>query len=134
MTRRSIRTWLAPLGAAAVIGSGLAFTAGPLGVWRGRVWLVGLVVLGLPVIWRTLWGVLHGRFAADLVASLAILVAALMPDPLPGLVVVLMQTGGEALETYAAGRASRAVAALEAEAPRLALRLQGRAPEEIPAD
>ncbi|MBK7924792.1 MAG: heavy metal translocating P-type ATPase [Gemmatimonadetes bacterium] len=134
MTRRSIRIWLAPLGAAAVIGSGLAFTAGPLGVWRDRVWLVGLVVLGLPVIWRTLWGVLHGRFAADLVASLAILVAALMQDPLPGLVVVLMQTGGEALETYAAGRASRAVSALEAEAPRLALRLRGRATEEIPAD
>jgi P-type E1-E2 ATPase len=40
-----------------------------------------------------------------------------------GLIVVLMQTGGEALERYAEGRASQAVRELEAAAPRLAHRL-----------
>ncbi|HMV30986.1 MAG TPA: HAD-IC family P-type ATPase, partial [Gemmatimonadales bacterium] len=134
MNRRITRTWLAPLAAVAVIACGLALSAGPLGVWAGRVWMGGLALLGLPVVWRTVRGALRGHFAADLVASLAVLTALLLQDPLPGLVVVLMQTGGEALETYAAGRASRAVAALEAEAPRLALRLQGRATEQIPAD
>jgi heavy metal translocating P-type ATPase len=123
-----------PLTTLLVILVGLAFQAGPSPVWAGRVWLIGLLALGLPVVWRTAVGALRGRFAADLVASLAILTAVVLQHPLPGLVVVLMQTGGEALEQYAAGRASRAVEELEAAAPRRANRLRGTAVEEIPAE
>ena len=54
---------------------------------------------------------------------LAIVGALLLGEPLAGLVVVLMQTGGEALERFAEGRASAAVRALEAAAPREAHRL-----------
>jgi heavy metal translocating P-type ATPase len=86
--------------------------------WRDRVWLVGLLVTGLPVAWRTLRGMLRGEFAADVVAMLAIVGALLLGQPLAGLVVVLMQTGGEALDAYAVARASNAVEALEADAPR----------------
>jgi heavy metal translocating P-type ATPase len=64
-----------------------------------------------------------GRFAADLVAMLAIITSLLLREPLAGLLVVLMQTGGEALEGYAQGRASEAVRELEAAAPRLAHRI-----------
>jgi heavy metal translocating P-type ATPase len=67
--------------------------------------------------------VFAGRFAADLVAMLAIVAALLLGEPLAGLIVVLMQTGGEALERYAQGRASLAVRELEAAAPRVAHRL-----------
>ena len=49
--------------------------------------------------------------------------ALFLGQPLAGLIVVLMQTGGEALERYAEGRASRAVRELEAAAPRLAHRV-----------
>ncbi|MBK8006180.1 MAG: hypothetical protein IPK12_20305 [Gemmatimonadetes bacterium] len=108
--------WHAPLAALAVILSGLALRAGPLAVW-GRVWMAGLVLLGARVVWQTVRGMLRGQFAADLVASLAIVTALVLWQPLAGMVVVLMQTGGEALDQYAARRASRAVAALEAEAP-----------------
>ena len=62
---------------------------------------------------------------------LAIITAALLATPLPGLIVVLMQTGGEALERYAEGRASEAVRALEEAAPRLARRLTGTGEEEV---
>lgn len=134
MTRGRTSAWIAPLAATAVLISGLALRVGPLGVWGDRVWLAGLVLLGSPVVLRTLWGAFRGRFAADLVATLAILTAVVLDQPLPGLVVVLMQTGGEALESYAAGRASRAVAALEAEAPRLAWRLEGERAVEVPAE
>lgn len=105
----------------------LAGAAAPLFVpadpWRARVWLLGLVVTGLPVAWRTFRGLVRGEFAADVVAMLAILGALLLGQPLAGLVVVLMQTGGEALDAYAVARASNAVEALEADAPSTAHRL-----------
>lgn len=87
------------------------------------IWLLGLVLTGAPVLWQTLRGMLHGRFAADIVAGLAIITAIILNEPLPGLVVVLMQTGGESLERYAEGRASAAVRALEEEAPTIAHRI-----------
>ena len=128
------RAAAAPLATLLVFLVGLALWAGPNRVWGDRVWTAGLIVLGLPVAWRTVRGALRGQFAADLVASLAIVTAILLEHPIPGLVVVLMQTGGEALERYAAGRASRAVAELEAAAPRRANRLRGREVEEIASD
>ena len=65
------------------------------------LWSVGLAVTGLPVVWRALRGVAAGHFAADLVAMLAIVAALLLGQPLAGLSVVLVQSGGEALEPYA---------------------------------
>jgi heavy metal translocating P-type ATPase len=73
-------------------------------------------------------------FAADIVAALAIVTAFLLGQPIAGLVIVLMQTGGEALEQYAADRASRAVEELEAAAPRTAHRMTAGEPEEIEVD
>lgn len=82
-----------------------------------------LVVTGAPLVWRTLVGMAQGDFAADVVASMAIVAAVALGQPIPGLVVVLMQRGGELLEHRAAGRASRAVELLEQSAPRTAHRL-----------
>ena len=65
--------------------------------WAGTFMLVALVALGAPVILRTLGGLLRGQFAADVVAMLAIATAIVLREPLAGLVIVLMQTGGEAL-------------------------------------
>lgn len=98
------------------------------------VWSAGLVVTGLPVVWSTLRGVASGHFAADLVAMLAIVAALLLGEPLAGLIVVLMQTGGEALERYAEGRASEAVRELEAAAPRLAHRVHTGGTEDVEAE
>lgn len=95
--------------------------------------MVGLVLAGAPVVWRTVRGVVARRFAADLVAALAMVAAVLLRDPFPGLIVVLMQTGGEALERYAQGRASEAVRELEAAAPTLAHRLSETGLEDVPA-
>lgn len=96
------------------------------------LWLAGLLLVGLPVLWRTGRGVIRGRWAADLVAALAILFAMVLRQPFAGLVIVLMQTGGEALEAYAVGRASAAVRQLEAAAPRIAHRLIGEAVQDVP--
>lgn len=85
-----------------------------------KLWLSGTVLAGMPLVWRTLLHVVHGRFATDIIASLSIIGAVLLDQPLAGLVIVLMQSGGEALERYAEGRASQAVRALEMAAPRIA--------------
>jgi heavy metal translocating P-type ATPase len=86
------------------------------------------------VVWRTIRGVAAGRFAADLVAMLAIVGALALGEPLAGLIVVLMQTGGEALERYAEGRASDAVRELESAAPTLAHRVVAGGVEDIAAE
>jgi len=104
------------------------------GVWADRILLLGLLVTGLPVAGRTFRGILQGKFAADVVAMLAIVGAVLLGQPLAGLVVVLMQTGGEALDAYAVARASNAVAALEADAPRTAHRVRDERIQDIPAE
>jgi heavy metal translocating P-type ATPase len=65
---------------------------------------------------------------------LAIVAALALGNPLPGLVVVLMQTGGEALERYAQGRASEAVRELEAASPSIAHRVTPGGAEDVPAE
>ena len=89
-------------------------------LWPDRIWLAALVVTGAVVVTGTIRGALHGQWASDVVATLAIVTAAVMNQPLAGLIVVVMQTGGEALERYAEGRASRAVQQLEADRPEVA--------------
>ncbi|MDH4348660.1 MAG: heavy metal translocating P-type ATPase [Gemmatimonadota bacterium] len=123
-----------PLATLLVLVIGLALRVGPMAHLSHPVLMAGLVLLGLPVVWQTVRGAIAGRFASDLVATLAITGAAILEQPLPGLVVVLMQTGGESLEHFAAGRASRAVEELEARAPRRANRKRGAVVEEIPAE
>jgi heavy metal translocating P-type ATPase len=98
------------------------------------LWSAGLTLTGVPVVWQTLRGLFRGRFAADLVAMLAIIAALFLREPLAGLIVVLMQTGGEALERYAQGRASDAVRELEALAPRLAHRVTSSGVEDVAAE
>ena len=119
-----------------VIGAGLLLRAAGDRALGGGIWLAGLVLAGAPLVWRTLRGVAKGQFASDIVATLAIVGAVLLGEPVAGLVVVLMQSGGEALERYAEGRASAAVRALEQDAPRIAHRLRdaGSALDDVVVD
>src|SRR5687767_6369774 len=84
------------------------------------IWLLGLLVAGFPVVWRSVAAMRQGKFATDFVASASIVTAALLSEPLAGLIIVLMQTGGESLERLAERRASTALRELERAAPRIA--------------
>ncbi len=124
-----------PAAAAVVLLAGLLAGAFPdFPVTRHLLWSAGLYLLGIPLLFRTARGLLQGRFSADLVAGLAILTAMLLNQPFAGLVIVLMQTGGEGLEHYAERRASAAVRALEAEAPRIAHRREAGRLEDVSVD
>lgn len=96
--------------------------------------LVVLVVTGAPIVWRTLRNALERRFATDIVATLSIVTAIALRQPVAGLVIVLMQTGGEMLERFAARRASRALEELEDARPQIAHRLRGDEIEDIAAE
>jgi len=96
------------------------------------VFLATLVVCGGPLIWQTLSGIAHGRFAADIVAMLAIVTALVIGQYFAGVVIAFMQSGGEALERYAMGRASSSLEALLARAPKVGLRMRDGQVEEVP--
>src|SRR5581483_1226881 len=95
------------------------------------IWLVTLAIGGVPVLWQTARGISKGNFASDIVASIAIIAALVLHDAFPGVVIVLMQTGGKALEDYAFGRASSSLDALLGRSPRIARRLSGDAIEDV---
>ena len=132
MAERSPRLWLLipSLTLLTLATGGVIALVGDAGGAR-RLLFIGLVLLGLPLIARTIVGAFRGRFAADIVAALAVGTAIVLQEPLAGLVVVLMQTGGEALEKYAEGRASAALRMLEDAAPRIAHRVRDGNSEDV---
>lgn len=121
---------LAALGALAVT----ALLFGIRSPWDHDAGVTLLVLTGVPLVWRTVRSMLRRHFASDVVATLAIVTAIVLQQPIAGLVIVLMQSGGEMLERYAEGRASAAVRELEMQAPQRATRLRAGATEEIAAD
>ncbi len=82
-----------------------------------------LLIGGAPLVWTTFRGIIRGRFASDIVALLAIMTAILMQEAFAGIIIVLMQSGGEALENYSLRRASSSLDQLLSRAPRLAQRM-----------
>jgi heavy metal translocating P-type ATPase len=67
----------------------------------------------------------RGQFGLDIVAALAMAGALAVGENLAAAVVALMYAGGQALESYADGRAKREMTALLARAPRTAVRHRG---------
>ena len=132
---RFLRKYPVPVATLAAIAAG--FVAGLPGNgdrWRSVTWTAGLVVCGAPLVFRTVVGMLHGRFAADVVATLAILTSLALGQPVVGLVIVLMQSGGEALEGLAEGRATDALRALQDGAPGQVNRVRDGVVEVVNAD
>ena len=110
---------------------------GGIAVWFQRpdvsewIWFATLILGGWPIVLQTIRGMLRGQFASDIVAMLAIVTAILLGQAFAGAVVVLMQSGGEAIEAYGLRRASSSLTALLQRAPRLARRKMENQMEEI---
>ena len=105
-----------------------AFRAPELARW---VFLGTLLTGGGTLVLQTVRGMLRGRFAADIVAMLAILGALALGQYFAGAIIALMQSGGEALERYAMGRASQSLEALLARAPKVGHRFRGEQVEDV---
>ncbi|WP_081736917.1 heavy metal translocating P-type ATPase [Arthrobacter sp. MA-N2] len=75
----------------------------------------------------------RGRWGIDLLAVMAIVSTLLVGEYIASLIIVLMLTGGDALEEFAHGRATRELKALLERAPRTAHReTPGKPVEEVP--
>ncbi|MFD5600530.1 heavy metal translocating P-type ATPase [Leucobacter sp. NPDC058333] len=107
-----------------VAAGGLVLLATPA---RGVVpWIIGGYALAIAA-WEAVGMVrqlLSGRAGLDILAVTAITAAALVGEHWAALVVVLMLTGGAALEDYAENRSKRELTALLRKAPQQATRVQ----------
>jgi heavy metal translocating P-type ATPase len=84
-----------------------------------------LVFGGLPLLYQLLAKLVRGDFGADLLAGLSIVTAICLDECLAGSLVVLMLSGGAALETYAIRKASSVLEALSKRMPSVAHRKEG---------
>ena len=93
-----------------------------------------LLVGGLPLLWDLARRAVHQDFGSDWLAGLSILTAVLLGELLAGALVVLMLSGGQALEAYAVGRASSALQALARRMPTHARRRHGGGTIDVPLE
>lgn len=87
------------------------------------LWVV-LAAGGVPLLWNLITTLLRGRFGADWLAGISIVTAILLGEHLVGAIVVLMLSGGAALEHYATRRASHVLEALAKRLPHIAHRVE----------
>ena len=90
--------------------------------------LYAVLIVGGASVFRDLLGKWkEGSGGADLLAALSIAVSVAMRQPLVASILILMVTGGAALERFASRRASAVLQALAKRMPRLAHRRSGTA-------
>ena len=84
--------------------------------------LATLVIGGLPLLYDLLRKLLKREFGSDLLGGISIITSILLDQYLAGAIIVLMLSGGEALESYALRSASSVLAALAKRMPSIAHR------------
>jgi heavy metal translocating P-type ATPase len=85
-------------------------------------WVLGVSALinVIPLVWNMIEDVRSGKYGIDILAATAIITSVLLREYWAGMVVVLMLTGGVALENYAERRAKKELSALLDRKPKMA--------------
>lgn len=95
--------------------------------WISQAPLIAIVIIGgAPLVWEVLAALIRREAGVDLLAAVAIVASVAMGEWLVGAIIVLMLSGGEALEEAATSRASAVLDALSERSPALAHRLRGQ--------
>jgi len=84
--------------------------------------LATLILGGLPLLYELLRKLMKREFGSDLLGGISIITSVLLGEYLAGSIIVLMLSGGEALESYALRSASSVLAALAKRMPSIAHR------------
>jgi heavy metal translocating P-type ATPase len=87
--------------------------------------LAALVIGGVPLVFELAKKLFKMEFGSDLLAGISILTAVLLGQYLVATIVVLMLSGGAALEFYATAKASSVLDALAKRVPSIAHRREG---------
>jgi heavy metal translocating P-type ATPase len=93
--------------------------------WVQLPLIIVLVLGGIPLVYQLAVKLLHADFGADLLAGISIVTAVCLDEYLAGSLVVLMLSGGAALEHYAVRKASSVLEALAKRMPSVAHRKSG---------
>jgi heavy metal translocating P-type ATPase len=117
--------------AAIVVGLALELTGQP----KAAHWLLGTVsiVAVMPLLWVMWQDVQSGKYGIDILATTAIVASVILGQYWAAIVVVLMLTGGEALEAYAERRARSELRSLLENAPTVAHVLRKGKPVDVSA-
>jgi len=103
--------------------------------WPDLPLVAAIVLGGTPLVWGLARKALAREFGSDLLAGISIAVSAALGEYLAGAIVVLMLSGGSALEAYAVARAGSALSALAKRMPTVAhRRTKGGVLEDIRVD
>jgi len=95
------------------------------------LWLA-LALGGAPLVWDLSVKLLRREFGSDLLAGISIVTSVILGEYLAGTLVVLMLSGGEALEAYAVRSASSVLEALAKRMPSTAHRKQDSTIQDVP--
>jgi heavy metal translocating P-type ATPase len=119
----------------ALISSTVALGLNLGGLDTATNWLLGVlaVVVLLPLLYGMVQDIRDGTYGVDILAATAIGTAVIMQEYWTAAVIILMLTGGEALEQYAGHRAKTELEALLHRAPQKAHVLRGRKEVDIKA-
>ena len=85
----------------------------------------------VPLLWDMIQDLRSGKYGVDILAATAIITSVVLGQYWAGIVIVLMLTGGEALEDYAERRAKVELTALLDRAPTKAHLIRGRKTLEV---
>lgn len=90
-------------------------------------WVLGLsaAINVVPLIWGMIEDLRSGKYGVDILAATAIITSVILQEYWAGMVIVLMLTGGEALEDYAERRAKKELSSLLERKPKKAHILKG---------
>jgi heavy metal translocating P-type ATPase len=98
------------------------------------VWAAGTAIVLVPLVWSVVRLLAGGDVGVDAIALIAIATALALGQFLVAVVVALMLAGGNALEEFASGRASRELTHLLERMPRVAHRRLREAIDEVAID
>ncbi|WP_046868418.1 heavy metal translocating P-type ATPase [Microvirga massiliensis] len=98
------------------------------------IWVAATIPVLLVLLAEIVTSLRRGDFGLDVVAALSMTAALIFGEELAAVVVALMYSGGQYLESFAEGRARREMTALLSRVPRTAMRHRDDGLEEIALD
>jgi heavy metal translocating P-type ATPase len=127
--------WIAAGAVVALVLHVTTIGLGPQASWAANGPLYAALVIGGGLLITDLVaGLFRGEWQADLLAGISIVTAAVLGQYVAGTLVVLMLSGGRALESFAVGRASSALAALAQRMPTTAHRKRDGVLDDVPLE